>query len=73
MIDKEKKLKLDAMHHIKHLFQYQYKEQWVDSSFVNKHSRIWVQAFNDLVKEGFIENKKSARGHRYRWKAEIGL
>ena len=59
--------KLDLAHEIQQLFRYQYKDQWCSQAFINTHSRIWIQVFNLLLKEGFIEKKKTLQGNNYRW------
>ena len=61
--------KIDQAHGIQQMFQYQYKDQWCSQAFINSHSRQWIQVFNELVKEGFIEKKKGSEGHRYKWAA----
>ncbi len=63
--------KLDRAHHIKQIFQYQYKNQWASQSFINSHDRLWIQTFNSLVKQGFIEKKKIQNTTNYRWKCSI--
>ena len=68
--ESEKDLKkLECAHEIQHLFRYHYKSEWVSQSFINQHDRLWIQAFNDLVKQGFIERKKTVNGYVYRWAA----
>ncbi len=61
--------KTDHYHEIQQLFRYHYKDDWVSQAFINQHDRLWIQAFNDLVKEGFIQRKKTANGFIYRWQA----
>ena len=69
-MEKEKDLqKLNYAHEIQHLFRYHYKEDWVSQSFINKHDRLWIQAFNDLVKQSFIKRKKTPTGYVYKWVA----
>jgi len=60
---------LDHAHEIQQLFRYQYHDMWVDQSFVNSHSRLWVQTFHKLRKMGFIERKKAQMGYQYKWSA----
>lgn len=68
--ESEKDLKkLDYSHEIQQLFRYHYKSEWVSQSFINKHDRLWIQAFNNLVKQELIERKKSPTGYVYRWAA----
>ncbi|MDO8481097.1 MAG: hypothetical protein Q7S65_04760 [Nanoarchaeota archaeon] len=64
-----KELQLDHFHEIQQLFQYHYKNEWVSQAFINRHTRLWIQAFNTLVQQGFIERKKSENQFVYRWKA----
>jgi hypothetical protein len=59
--------KLNLAHEIQQTFRYQYRDQWCSQAFINSHSRLWIQVFNLLVKEGFIEKKKSQDGNKYRW------
>ena len=67
--DTREQVKLNYAHEIQQIFRYQYKDGWVDQSFINQHDRVWIQTFNKLVKEGFIEKKKSINGYRYKWNA----
>ena len=69
--DSRNQEKLNHMHEIQHLFRYHFKDDWVDQNFINKHDRLWIQAFNDLVKQGFIEKKKVRNGYNYRWIAQF--
>ena len=62
-------LQLDHFHEIQQLFRYHYKNEWVSQSFINRHTRLWIQAFNKLVEQGFIERKKAENGFVYRWSA----
>lgn len=64
------KQKTEHMHEIQHLFMYTYKDQWISGTMFAHKSRLWVQAFNELVKEGFIERKKEYPGYKYKWKAQ---
>ncbi len=63
--------KLDIAHEIQQLFRYNYTYRWADQSFINQHSRQWIQVFNELVKERFIEKKKAPQGYNYRWSAKL--
>lgn len=56
-------------HEIQHFFRYQYKDQWVSEKHLKNHSRMHNQVFNELVRRGFIERKKTPLGYNYRWKA----
>ena len=67
---KKEEQKIDYAHEIQQIFRYHYHNEWVSQSFINRHNRLWIQAFNDLVKQGFIEKKKTVNGHSYRWSAK---
>ena len=58
-------------HEILHEFRYNLRSQWVDQSWINKHDRMWILAFNQLVKQGLIEKKKIKGEFRYRWVAQM--
>lgn len=60
-------LKTYCANEIQNMFRFNYKDQWVSQSVINNHDRLWVQAFNELVKAGFIERKNTPRGMQYRW------
>jgi len=62
-----KEKKINYAHEIQHLFRYHYRNEWVSQAFINQHDRLWIQAFNDLVEQGFIKKKKSGIGMRYKW------
>ncbi|MBD3163596.1 hypothetical protein GF323_00155 [Candidatus Woesearchaeota archaeon] len=64
-----KQAKINYAHEIQQIFRYRYRNEWVSHSFINQHDRLWIQAFNSLVRQGFIERKKTINGHKYRWKA----
>ena len=66
-----KQQKLNYMHEIQQLFRYQFKDIWMPQSFINKHNRLWINAFNTLVKGGFIEKKKIKGNTNYKWKAKF--
>ncbi len=59
--------KEQAVAEIMNLFRYYYKDDWAPENIFAGKSRIWIQAFNDLVKSGFIVKKKKAPGYHYRW------
>lgn len=63
--------KLDYAHAIQQLFRYNYKNTWVTQKVLQGRNRLWQQAFNDLVKLGFIEKKKNYSGVQYRWIAKL--
>ena len=67
--DTREQKKLNYAHEIQQIFRYHYKDDWVDQSFINQHDRLWIQTFNDLVKQGMIQKKKTPRGNKYRWNA----
>ncbi len=58
---------VQTAHAIMHMFQYNFKDQWVPQKAIHQKSRLWTRVFNDLVKNGLIERKKTFRGYRYRW------
>ena len=62
---------MDFYHEIQQIFRYRYKNEWVSQSFINSHDRLWIQAFNDLVKQKFIDKKKTATGYNYRWSSSF--
>ncbi|MBU2561883.1 MAG: hypothetical protein KKD17_06300 [Nanoarchaeota archaeon] len=45
------------------------KDNWVSEKELKYHSRMHNQVFNDLVKRGLIERKKTPLGYKYKWKA----
>ncbi len=59
--------KEQATAEIMHMFRYFYKNEWAPGNIFDNKSRIWVQAFNDLIKQGHILKKKKYPGHRYKW------
>jgi len=61
--------KINIAHAIRQHFRYQYKEQWVSEQYLKGRSRLWTQVFNDFLKQGLIEKKKSKDGNKYRWVA----
>lgn len=57
-------------HEIQHFFRYKVKkDNWVSEKELKYHSRKHNQVFNELVRRGFIERKKTPYGHSYRWKS----
>ncbi|MBW2972381.1 hypothetical protein KY359_05070 [Candidatus Woesearchaeota archaeon] len=59
-------------HEIQQFFMYKVKkDNWVSEQELKNHSRMHNQVFNELVKRGFIERKKTPFGYNYRWKAEM--
>ena len=59
--------KEQATAEIMHMFRYFYKNAWAPGNIFDGNPRIWIQAFNDLVKQGFILKKKKYPGHNYKW------
>jgi hypothetical protein len=49
------------------MFKYTYRHQWAPDSIFAGKSRLWVQAFNDLVQKGFIVRRKKYPGYEYKW------
>ena len=64
-------VKLDKAHEIQQIFLYHFHDDWADQSFINQHDRLWIQTFNELVKQGLIEKKKTTSGYIYRWAARF--
>lgn len=62
---------IEIAHHIQHLFQYTYKNQWVDNKFLMQRNRVWTKVFNHLIKLDFIERKRSFPGYKYKWSAKL--
>ncbi|MFH1064492.1 MAG: hypothetical protein V1729_05405 [Candidatus Woesearchaeota archaeon] len=58
-------------HEIQQFFMYKYQNNWVSEQELKNHSRAHNQIFNDLVKRGLIERKKTHFGYKYKWKAVI--
>jgi hypothetical protein len=56
-----------VMSEIMYMFRYQYKDEWAPDSIFAGKSRLWVQAFNDLVQKGFIIKKKKLPGWSFKW------
>ncbi len=63
--------KVKLAHEIQQLFRYTYGDQWVPEKVMKNQSRIHNQVFNELVKQGFIERKKTWNGYSYRWNAKM--
>jgi len=64
-----KKEKEQAYAEIMYLFRYFYHSKWAPGHIFDGKSRLWVQTFNELVNQGYIERKKTDSGYQYRWKA----
>ena len=54
---------------IMYMFRYYPRHEWVPGHLFDGKPRAWVAVFNDLIKQGFIERKKSESGFVYRWAA----
>ena len=52
---------------IMYLFRYHYKHEWAPGHIFDGKSRVWIQAFNKLVKDGYITRKKVGMAHKYKW------
>ncbi|MBW2964615.1 hypothetical protein KY363_04090 [Candidatus Woesearchaeota archaeon] len=60
-------------HEIQQFFQYRMGGRWVSEKELKNHSRLHNQIFNELVKRGFIERKKTYFGYSYRWNARYPM
>tara|TARA_Y100000310_G_C20158833_1_gene568188 strand:+ start:205 stop:414 length:210 start_codon:yes stop_codon:yes gene_type:complete len=63
--------KEDCYAEIMHMFRYTFRSKWAPSNIFEGKSRLWVQAFNDLVKKGFIKKRKKFLRFEYRWVAKF--
>ena len=52
---------------IQHMFRYSYRDKWAPDHVFDGKSRIWVKAFNDLIKQGLIVRRKKYPGYEYKW------
>ena len=52
---------------IMNMFRYMYRNRWAPESMFNGKSRIWIQAFNELMKKGLIKRRKKHPGYEYKW------
>ena len=66
-MNKKDKEKQAAYAEIIHMFRYFYKDSWAPGNIFDGKSRVWMQAFNDLVKQGYILRKKEYPGYKYKW------
>lgn len=62
--DKEKE---KAYAEIMWMFRYVYRDKWAPDHIFDGKSRIWLQAFNELVEKGYITRKKEYPGYKYKW------
>ena len=69
--DPDTSSKIVLAHEIQQYFMYTMGDNWVSEKEMKNHSREHNQVFNELVKQGFIERKKTWNGFQYRWKAEM--
>lgn len=60
--------KVKLAHEIQQFFMYTYGNNWVSEKELKNHSREHNQVFNELVRRGFIERKKTIQGYSYKWK-----
>ncbi len=58
-------------HSIMNRFRYTYGDKWVPQKALFQKSRKHVLVFNRLVREGFIERRKTFSGYQYKWKAQM--
>jgi hypothetical protein len=61
------KEKEQAYAEIMYMFRYFYRDVWAPGSIFNGKPRLWIQAFNDLVEQGFIKKRKKYPGYGYKW------
>jgi hypothetical protein len=61
--------KANLAHEIQQFFMYNYSNRWVPEKELKYHSRAHNQVFNELVRQRFIERKRSQSGYTYKWKA----
>ena len=56
---------------IMRMFRYFYQDEWAPEHLFDGKSRVWIQVFNNLVKEGLIKRRKKQFGFEYKWNAEF--
>lgn len=61
--------RVQLAHEIQNFFRYRHKGLWVSEKELKQHSRMHEQVFNELIRKGFIERKKTHFGYKYRWAA----
>ena len=66
-MNKKSAEKGQAYAEIMHMFRYSYKDEWAPGTIFDGKSRFWVQAFNELVDQGYIIKKREYPGYRYKW------
>jgi len=54
---------------IMHFFRYNYRHEWAPENIFDGKSRLWVQAFNDLIKKKFILKRRKLNRYEYKWGA----
>ncbi len=67
MKDEDTTEEINTAHGIMQMFKYSYRNRWVPQKTIFRQDRTWIKVFNDLVKKGFIERKKTFSGYQYRW------
>ncbi len=67
MKDPDTTEEVQTAHAIMHMFRYSYRDRWVPQKSINQKDRLWTKVFNDLVKKGLIERKRTLSGYSYRW------
>ncbi len=59
--------KIEIARQIRHFFLNR-KNKWVSEKELRGKNRLWQIVFNELIKQGFIEVKKTMLFDNYRWK-----
>jgi hypothetical protein len=52
---------------IMYMFRYFYRDSWTPGNIFDGKPRIWIQTFNDLIKQGLILKRKKYPGYEYKW------
>lgn len=52
---------------IMNMMRFYYKNDWATDNIFKGKPRVWVQSFNELIDQGFIERKKKYPGYTYKW------
>ncbi|NQU78518.1 hypothetical protein HQ545_01990 [Candidatus Woesearchaeota archaeon] len=71
MKDPDTSEKVKLAHQILNTFKYNYNRRWVGEKELKYQSRMHNQVFNELVRRGFIEKRKTFYGYQYRWNAAM--
>ncbi|HII72426.1 TPA: hypothetical protein HA265_06750 [Candidatus Woesearchaeota archaeon] len=69
--DPDTSKKMELAHQIQQSFLYNFGNRWVGEKELKYQSREHNQVFNELVRRGFIERKKTWNGYSYKWKAKM--